>query len=320
MRLVMMGTGPFAVPTFRALFDTSHDVVALVTQPRRPTRGKRDTIATPMRDEAESRELPILDPADLNTDEAQSALAEYAADLFVVADYGQILSRETLGLARLGGVNLHGSLLPKYRGAAPINWALYHGETETGVSVIHMTPKLDAGPVLAQARTPVDPDEDAVRLEVRLSELGAPLVCETIDALANDSTTTIPQDATQATRARRLRKSDGELDWSRSAIELKNQVRALVPWPMCHTYWHRAQDEPLRLILGQVSLATHTSTAAPGTVVDVARDRLVVATSDSQTGLELHALQPAGKRMLSIEDFLRGYPVPVGTRFGRIEG
>ncbi len=192
-------------------------------------RGKVVAAASPVREEAARRKTLILDPEDVNTAEAGARLAELAADLFVVADYGQILSAETLALAPRGAINLHGSLLPKYRGAAPINWAIYRGELETGVSTIHMTPRVDAGPVLAQARMPIDPDENAIELETRLAELGAPLVLQTIAAIESGSAAALPQDLALATKARRLRKTDGAIDWSRPALAIKNQVARCNP-------------------------------------------------------------------------------------------
>jgi folate-dependent phosphoribosylglycinamide formyltransferase PurN len=176
MRLLMFGTGPFAAPTFRELFDTHHVVIALVTSPLRPKRGKDLTPLSPMRDIAHEHGIPIFDPENINDPQSQQKLSQYDADLMVVCDYGQILSAETLATTRMGGINLHASLLPKYRGAAPINWAIYHGEKETGVTVIHMVPRVDAGPCIAQASTDIDPEETAVELETRLAELGAWLV------------------------------------------------------------------------------------------------------------------------------------------------
>lgn len=311
LRLVMMGTGPFAVPLFRALFGTRHTVAALVTQPVRASRAGRASI-NPMREVAHEHGTPVLDPESVNTDPARVELRGLSPDLFVVADYGQILSAETLSVARLGGVNLHGSLLPKYRGAAPINWALYHGETETGVTVIHMTPRVDAGPTLAQRRTPIGPEENAVELERRLAELGAPLICQAIDDLAAGRIEPIAQNASLASPARRLRKTDGAIDWSRPAQAVKNQVRALEPWPKTYTFWHRAGGEVLRLILGRTSVQTNIQAAPPGTVVQATGDELVVATGSGQ--LAIHELQPAGKRMLSTAEFLRGYPLAPGDR------
>ena len=173
----MMGTGPFAVPTFCGLYQTRHEVVALVTAPLRSHRGKEVPPASSIREVARRHATPLLEPEDINTPEAAGQLAACRAELLVVCDYGQILKPATLATARLGGINLHASLLPKYRGAAPINWAIYHGETETGVTVIQMTPKIDAGPCVAQARTPIGPEETAPELETRLAESGAGLVC-----------------------------------------------------------------------------------------------------------------------------------------------
>ena len=184
MRLVMMGTGPFAVPTFRALLASPHEMLGLITRPDRPAHRREKTPANPMREVPRQNGLAVFEPQSINSPEAQAQLRQWAADLFVVCDYGQILSRETLSLARLGGINLHASLLPKYRGAAPINWAIYHGETETGVTVIHMTPQLDAGPCLVQHRTPIGPTETAPELEARLAELGTGAVLEAIGILS----------------------------------------------------------------------------------------------------------------------------------------
>lgn len=313
MRLIMMGTGPFAVPTFRALLDSSHDVAALFTRPDKPLHGKSRAEANPMRAEAEQRGLPVHDPADVNAPAARMLLASSQPELLVVCDYGQILKRATLEIASSGGINLHGSLLPKYRGAAPINWAIYHGEAETGVTVIHMTPRLDAGPAIAQAATFIGPDETAAELEPRLAELGAPLVLESIDALATGTARPIEQDSAQATRAPRLKKEDGAVDWSRPAAAIKNQVRALQPWPKSHTFWQRPDHEPVRLILSRVQVEPDSGGGEPGTVLEAAGGRLVIATGDG--GLAIDEIQPAGKRALSAADFLRGYPVQPGQRF-----
>jgi methionyl-tRNA formyltransferase len=314
MRLIVIGTGPFAAPTFRALYDTPHEVLALVTQPLRAARPGREPPASPMRAVAAERGTPIFDPAKINTDEARAELARLNPELFIVADYGQILSAETLAIAPRGGINLHGSLLPKYRGAAPINWAIYHGDAETGVTVIQMTPRVDAGPALAQARTAIDAEENAVELETRLAALGAPLVCQTIDDLAAGRVQSLPQDPSLASPARRLQKTDGAIDWSRSAQAIKNQIRALEPWPKTYTFWRRPAGEPLRLILGRCEVRPFAGSAsAPGTVIEAAGERLVIAAGDG--ALALGELQPAGKRLLSAEEFLRGYPVRAGERF-----
>jgi methionyl-tRNA formyltransferase len=314
MRLVMMGTGPFAVPTFRGLFETHHTVVALVTGPIK-RRGKRPVALSPMRDVAHEHGVEIFDPESINDPEALAVLRRYEADLHVVCDYGQILSADCLATARIGGINLHASLLPKYRGAAPINWAIYDGEAETGVSVIHMTPKIDAGPVIAQGRAPIEPVDTAETMEIRLSEVGSWLIRRTIDSLESGNPEALPQDPALASKAPRLKKTDGEIDWSRPAEAVRNHVRAMYPWPKTYTYWHRPEADPLRLIVGPVEvIADSAQSAPPGTVLEASEDRLVIATGEGAAALT--SLQPAGKRAMAIREFLLGYRVSPGDRFG----
>jgi len=332
MKLLMIATGPFAVPTFRALYGTPHAVSALVTAPLRTHRGQAVPPPSALREIAEGHGTAVYDPEDINAPVAQSWLAEQAVDLLIVCDYGQILKPATLAAARLGGINLHGSLLPKYRGAAPINWAVYHGETETGVSVIHMTPQVDAGPIIAQARTAIGPDETAAELEPKLAELGAGLVVQAVDRLAAGPVEPLPQDIAQASRAPRLKKTGGRIDWTRPAAAIKNQIRALEPWPKTYTFWHRRTGSPVRLILGPVQVLsgvqgdgpifvdTKTEPAPvglPGTVLEAAGSRLVVAAGEG--AILVQSVQPAGKRMMSAEEFLRGHAVEPGERFGPAE-
>lgn len=339
MRVIMMGTGPFAVPTLLRLYDSRHEVLALITRPPRGVHGKRQPQVNPMRDLAAGRGTRVHEPESINTPAARAVLASYQPDLFVVCDYGQILAPETLEVARLGGINLHASLLPQYRGAAPINWAIYHGQSQTGVTIIHMTPRVDAGPAIAQAATAIGPEETAAELEPRLAELGAPLVIRAIDELEAGTAGAIDQDPAGATRAPRLSKELAVVDWTRAAAAIKNQVRALQPWPKTYTLWHRAGAEPLRLILEKVhvepnaaavsgapdiSPATSGATGVPpvpsaiqppGTVLEAHGERLIVATGED--ALAIDAIQPAGKRILSTAEFLRGYPVRPGDRFGQ---
>lgn len=320
MRIVMMGTGPFAVPTFEALLASRHEVLCLFTQPVRPSRGKRQPPPSPMRQVAMDRMLPIHDPGSVNTPEAHQVLREAEADLLVVCDYGQILSRQTLALASLSGINLHGSLLPKYRGAAPVNWAIYHGEAETGVTVIHMTAKLDAGPTLKQIRTPIGPEEDAVSVETRLSELGVAAVLESIDLLQKHGPDNVPgqlQDPGQVTQAPRLKKSDGQVDWNRSAQEIYNQFRAFQPWPGCYTHWQREDHGPMRWIITGARLPTdeeweNQPPGQPGTILSTDHGRLLVATGNGT--LVLTEIQLAGKKAMPVENLLRGYRIVPGQR------
>lgn len=312
-----MGTGPFAVPTFLSLIESEHTVRGLFTRPVPPAKGRKKQSLNPMRDAAVARRIPVFDPADINSQAARERVASLEPDLLVVCDYGQILSRSSLTAAALGGINLHGSLLPKYRGAAPVNWAVYHGEKETGVTVIHMTPKLDGGPCLVKVATPIGPDETAAELEPRLAQLGVDAVHQAIEMLANwDCQSVIGevQDPRQATRAPRLTKADGRIDWSHTAERIRNQVRAFQPWPGSYFDWERGQGKPLRMILDRVSIVDQPAgTAKPGSVVSVSKKHLWVAASDRL--LSLDRIQPAGKKSMGIDAFLRGHPVPVGSRF-----
>jgi methionyl-tRNA formyltransferase len=314
MRLVMLATGPFAVPTFRALYETHHEVAALITSPLRPSRSAEPLPIPLIRDVAHEHSTPIHDPDDINTPEALAQLGMFEPDLLVVCDYGQILAAETLATARLGGVNLHGSLLPKYRGAAPINWAIYNGDTMTGVTVIHMTPKVDAGPCIAQAVLAIEPDETAPELETRLSEAGAWLMRRTIDNLESGALAALPQNPALASKAPRLKKSDGAVDWARSAQAIRNQIRAFEPWPKCYTYWRRASGAPVRLIVGPANAIDCKPTESPGTVIEAKDDQLLIATGEG--ALALTAVQPSGKRAMPTQEFLRGYRVRPGDCFG----
>ncbi len=219
----------------------------------------------------------------------------------------------------MGGINLHASLLPKYRGAAPINWAIYHGEAQTGVTVIHMTPRIDAGPCIAQALIDIEPDETAGELESRLAEMGAWLVRRAIDAVEAGRLEALPQDPALASRAPRLKKTDGLIDWGRPAGAIKNHVRAMEPWPRTYTFWHRPDSPPLRLILGPLAVVEldddeQQAAGPPGTVVEAAGERLLIAAG--RGAVLPRSIQPAGKRPLEIEAFLRGYHLRPGDRLG----
>jgi methionyl-tRNA formyltransferase len=318
MRLLMLGTGPFAVPTFRALYDTRHEIVGLVTAPPRTHRGRPVAPISSIRDIARQHDTPIFDPENINNVEAVARLTGFAADLLVACDYGQILSSAALAAARQGGVNLHAALLPKYRGAAPINWAIYHGDAETGATVIHMTPQLDAGPCIAQVRVSIGPEETAAELEIRLADVGARLVCEAIDLLETGRAQPLPQDQALACKAPRLKKTDGLIDWTRPAAAIKNHIRAWEPWPKTYTFWHRPGGDAVRLILGPVSVVElQTADISPGTVLEASGDRLVVAAGAN--AVLFHSIQPAGKRPMTVDEFLRGHSVKPGERFGAEE-
>ncbi len=309
----MMGTGPFAVPTFEKLLASEHGIAALVT---RPPRGRKPA-PSPMRVIATAAGLPIFEPESINATESLELLRTLAADLFVVCDYGQILSRVALGTSRLGGINLHASLLPRYRGAAPINWAIYNGDTETGVTVIHMTPALDGGPCLVQVATPLGSNETAPQVEQRLAVVGVDAVLQAIDLLQQQGNHPPGgmQDQALATRAPRLTKFQGLIDWGRSARELHNQVRAFQPWPASYTFCPLPGGVQ-RLILEQTRVAASDNAATahpPGTVIEAADGRLIVACGAG--ALQILRVQPAGKRPMPTEEFLRGNHLPSGLAF-----
>jgi methionyl-tRNA formyltransferase len=316
MRIAILGTGPFAVPMFAALLDSRHETLALITRPTPPPKGREKSPPNPMRDAAERRGLAIYTPQSINSDEGVAILRQLAPELLVVCDYGQILSPNALSVAPLGGINLHASLLPKFRGAAPIHWAILNGERETGVSVIHMTPRLDGGPILVQRETAIGAGETQPELEQRLAAIGVGAVQEAIDMLEKwDRTSPIGtlQDAAQATKAPRLNKEMGAVDWTKSPEAIRNQVRALKPWPGTFTFWLRAGQEPLRLVIDAASVVD-VADSSPGKVVVSDGQQLVVATGAG--GLSITTVVPAGKRHMSVAEFLRGYRVQVGDRFG----
>lgn len=314
MRIVMMGTGAYAVPTFTRLCESLHEVRALCTRPARADSEKGKLTIPRMRQLAAVEGIPIIDPEDINTQAARDKVFEIQPDLLVVCDYGQILAQETLSLAKHGGLNLHASLLPKYRGAAPINWAIYHGEVSTGNTVIHMNVGIDAGPIVAQQEVHIEPAETSLELESRLAHEGADLVLGAINDLQRGNLQGREQDRAQMTRAPKLKKSDGEIDWNRRAEEIYNHIRAMVPWPKTYTYWLREKEAPVRLIIESAVVETEDSNGHAGEVLEAEKDRLLVDTG--QGILRLVQLQPAGKRSLGVGDFLRGYPISPGEHLG----
>ena len=316
MRIVMMGTGTFAEPTFEALLASGHSVVGLVTQPDRTVGDKRGStrqVGKGMKPIAEAAGVPVFQPESINTPEGEKLLRELTPDVLVVAAYGQILSKDILGVALRGGINVHASLLPKYRGAAPVAWAIKGGETETGVSIIRMTIGLDAGDVLAVGKFDIGPDETAGELEFRLGALGAKLAIETVDRLALGEVHGTVQDKALATKAPKLTKEMGRIDWSPPAPAVWNHIRAMQPWPTAYTSLLRPDAKPLRLII-----ALAKPTEGPAAEVGTLRrdgDRLFVACG-GDSWLELLDVQPEGKRRMSAADFVRGNPLPAGSRLG----
>lgn len=311
-----MGTGPFAVPSFEAIRQADHDIVAVVTKPEPPVKSRKGPPPAPVRAWAVERALPIWDPTSINDDAVVKRLEDAATDLFVVCDYGQILRSATLGASRLGGINLHGSLLPAYRGAAPVQRALLSGDCETGVSVIHMTPQLDGGPIIAIRRTPILDDETSGQLEDRLSLIGVDPVMESLRILQRWDGVQIlgePQDPALATKAPRLSKQEAEIDWRNNRRAIDCHVRGMQPWPTAFSHLPvKADKPPLRMaILAVSAVDTDVSDLSAGQITG--GDDLVVATGDG--ALRIDRVRPAGKREMTGEEFLRGYQLPRGTAF-----
>ena len=315
MRLIIMGTGPFAVPMFEAVLAKGHEVPIVVTRPSRPARGRKQAPPNPMLEAGQAAGIEVWAPESINTPEAIEQLRSYDADLMLVCDYGQILSRDALGSVRLGGINLHGSLLPKYRGAAPVQWAVINGDTTTGITVIHMTPKLDGGPALVQVESTIEPHETAEALESRLAVIGAPAVLKAIDMLEQwDGESEIGelQNPEAVTKAPRLTKSHGVIDWTKCAADIVNNHRGVQPWPGSFTIWNRGK-QPMRLIVSSLEYAALDKQGSPGEVVIADKQDLVVACGSG--GIRLREIQPAGKRVMKVEEFMRGYQLNPGVRF-----
>jgi len=321
LRLVVMATGPFAVPMLRALLGSRHAIAAVVTRPDHAPPGRRPP-PNPIREAAAG--LPILAPERVNDEESVAALRAVAPDLFVVCDYGQILSGELLAVPPLGGVNLHGSLLPRHRGAAPIQWAILAGDAVTGVSVIHMTPTLDAGNVIASRPLAIGPRDTAADLEPRLAAIGAEAALEAIERLAAAVAATgsaagvgVPQDDSRATRAPRLTKAQGIIDWTWEAARIERLRRALEPWPRATTFLTRGDGVRQRLVLADVEIAAdpRASAAGAGGVLDTTGGRIVVACGQG-TALAITRVVPEGRRAMDAADFLRGSPLLPGMRLG----
>jgi methionyl-tRNA formyltransferase len=288
-----------------------------VTQPDRATgtqRGSTRQARKGLKEIALERGIPLLQPESINTTEGVDALKALAPELLVVAAYGQILSKDVLAAAPLGGINVHASLLPNYRGAAPINWAIYHGERQSGVTIIRMTTGLDAGDMLAQEAIDILADETAGELEARLGPLGARLALETVDKLAKGPLSGIPQDKRNVTKAPKLTKEHGLIDWSRPAAGVCNQIRAMQPWPTAYTYLHRTGHEPVRLIVHRARIATTPPSSDAAVAKDAAGNALWARCGDG-AAIDIVELQPAGKRRMSAQEFLRGNSIPADARF-----
>ncbi|MHB1421859.1 MAG: methionyl-tRNA formyltransferase [Gemmataceae bacterium] len=319
MRLVMMGTGLFAEPTLEALLASPHQVVGLVTQPDRAAgaeRGSTRQTGRGMKTIAQERGVPILQPENINTPEGVAALRELQSDLLVVAAYGQILSRDVLAVPPHGGINVHASLLPKYRGAAPIAWAIYHGEKTTGVTILKMSVSLDAGDMLAQEAIDIGRDETAGEVEARLAPLGAKLALQVIEQIQNGTALGSKQDPSQVTKAPKLKKEHGLIDWNRTGVQVCNHIRAMQPWPTAYTFLRREGQQPLRTIIYRTGEIRQIRMAKPPGSIFSSSDNKSLDVISGTGSIEILEIQPAGKRRMSAAEFLRGYKPQPGDQFG----
>jgi len=304
-----MGTPEFSVPGLETLIATQ-TVVGVVTQPDRPAGRGQQLRPSPVKVVAEAAGIPVYQPPSLRREEAAAPLREWQPDLIVVAAFGQILRPHVLDLPPHGCVNVHASLLPRWRGASPIQHALMAGDEETGVCLMRMDPGLDTGPVYVCRATPITAEDTAVSLHDRLAQMGADLLAGHLAAIIDGRLAPTPQDDALATYAPMIKKEDGRLDWSQSAAHLDRQVRAMTPWPGAFTTW---QEQPLKILAAR---PTGQPVSGPlGLVVhNTAGDTAVAVTGDG--GLELQTVQLAGKRAMDMGEFLHGRPEFIGSRLG----
>ncbi len=307
MKIVFMGTPEFAVPSLKALVGAGHEICGVFTQPDKPKNRGMKLQEPPVKEYALSIGLPVFQPAKVRDGEALGILQALNPDLIAVAAYGKILPVDILALPRLGCVNVHSSLLPKYRGAAPINWAILNGEDETGVTIMYMAEGMDTGDILTQAKTPIGLNENAAQLFVRLADIGAGLLVETVAALEAGKVSPVPQDSARASYAPMLSKEQSPLDWTRSARQLHNHVRGLYPWPSALMVL-----DGIRCKVLQTALAGESGGKTPGTVLQADKQGLRVACGDGQA-LDILELQPNGKKAMSSPAFLLGHPISLGT-------
>jgi len=306
MRIVYMGTPPFAVPPLQSLVTAGHDIAGVVTRIDKPAgRGK---IMTPpaVKLAAVQSELSVYQPTRIREPESIAAIRAMAPEVIVVAAYGQILPREILALPKYGCVNIHASLLPAYRGAAPINWAIINGESTTGITIMQMDEGMDTGGILVQESIPIGQRDTAGDLTEKLSELGSWLIVDTLSRIETAGLTAKPQDNGKASMAPLLKKEDGQIDWTMSARDIHNRVRGLFPWPGAHAY---LDGKLIKILVTDVS----EGSGDPGTLYEQDRDGLAIGTGNGM--LRIVGIQPEGKKAMSAAEFLRGHRGAAGKKF-----
>jgi methionyl-tRNA formyltransferase len=310
MNIVFMGTPDFAVPVLKVLVDQQYDVKAVVTQPDRPKGRKKQLTPPPIKVCAEGYGIPVLQPEKVREQDAIEAILAYQPDLIVTCAYGQILPTALLEAPKFGCINVHASLLPEYRGGAPIHKAIIDGKTETGITIMYMVKALDAGDMLTQVRVPIGSDDNVGTMHDSLSEAGAALLAETLPKLLKGELTPIPQNESKVTFAPTIQRKDEKIDWTWPAERIVNLVRGLNPFPVAFT---SLSEQPVKV--WQAVKVPGNSNQSPGTVIALEEDGIVVQSGD-QFGVKILELQPAGKKRLMAGDYLLGAELKEGDIFG----
>ena len=307
MRIVFMGTPDFAVPSLKALIDAGHEVCGVFSQPDKPVgRHQGKLKPTPVKECAMAHDIPVFQPAKLRDGTALAQLQELAPELIVVAAYGRILPDDILNLPPKGCINVHSSLLPKYRGSAPIHWAVVNGDRETGVTIMHMATELDAGDIIDQVTTPIDPDETVETVHDRLAQLGGELLVKVVAQIANGTAVRTPQDPAQVTFAPMLSRELSPIDWTMPARTVHNKVRGLVPWPATST--DAINGDTVKIFA--TAVPDKNTSAAPGTIVAAGKDGIDIACGDGKV-LRVLELQAPGSRRMAAAAYLAGHPIKV---------
>lgn len=318
MKLIFMGTPEFAVPSLKTLIEAGHEVFAVFTQPDRPVGRKQVVTPPPVKVFAGERGITVYQPLKIKTADARAEIEPLfkQADAGIVAAYGRILPDWMLAAPRMGCINVHSSLLPKYRGAAPINWAIARGERETGVTIMQMDAGLDTGAMLLQGKTTIGERETTAELTPRLAELGAALLVETLGKYERGEITPIPQNDAEATFAPILKREDGQVNWTMTATEILNRQRGFTPFPGCYTFLDGQRLELIAINAEPAAADNHE--VRPGAVCEIAKESFAVVCGQG-TRLQIREVQPAGKRAMAARDFLNGAKLQVGTRFETAE-
>ncbi|WP_099363054.1 methionyl-tRNA formyltransferase [Fredinandcohnia onubensis] len=309
-RIVFMGTPDFSVPVLRQIIEDGYEVVAVVTQPDRPVGRKRVLTPPPVKVEALKHNIPVLQPNKIREKEEIEKVLSYKPDLIITAAFGQILPNELLDAPKFGCINVHASLLPELRGGAPIHYSILHGKKKTGVTIMYMVEKLDAGDILTQVEIPILDTDHVGSLHDKLSVAGSKLLSETIPLLLAGKITPIKQDDSKATFASNIKREQEKIDWTKDGEDIYNHIRGLHPWPVAYTILN---GDVMKIWWGQ-KVPSSTS-AKSGTVVSIEKDGFIVSTGNT-TFIKITQLQPAGKKKMSAEQFLMGSTIQVGTQLG----